>query len=703
MWIARIWYLVVLLGCAAGFAGVVGLPAHRDARVVEMADRVAEVEAELIRQAVAAARDDARNAARIAASAPRLHTTLADQDPPLPPEVKQSLVGQAVAQLSEGERRFALFGDDGALLAASKGVDGAGIAKDPLVKQAIDGKTTVTLRQGAGWMAAVPLPRPSRGALVALSPAPARAAVRAHGEARDKTTPSRLVVLVDEKPVAGDPDRPLRATLAEAAKTGTPAAVDIGDAPHRTRRFGVPAAPGMSIILAWPIDPPTTFKDVGGVGAIIKQGLQRMPEIAVFGGVALLVWLLGLIIANAERARVLRRLTAEVDLIAAGPELEPVELGRVPSWLRGVADSANEAAAAARKRMQSTMQTRIDQLKLAPSEVSAERPIDDSGPAERVRAVEPTPPPPREPTPPPAREPSAAPSEAPPPMPEEDADDDVSEEPATINLTPSARPSPFIDPEPSVEESREAEGEGTQELPSRRMGVFMQTPQGVQQTPLSDAPTAQKQPEPSAPAPPVEDEDDDALATIDHRHANAPLSSAPPPAIEDAEASTDFDGAWDMSLPGLDPEPTSTTDSIQLPRSAGGGSLLAQLRDKQALNPQPSGGDRTVVRPIPMALLDATTSRDPDRTAVGPAPTAPEGRDALERYYERVYQEFLEIRKRCREPAGGVDFRRFRSRLVRTRKALMERFNCVDVRFRVYIKDGRAALKAAPILDEDGS
>ena len=31
----------------------------------------------------------------------------------------------------------------------------------------------------------------------------------------------------------------------------------------------------------------------------------------------------------------------------------------------------------------------------------------------------------------------------------------------------------------------------------------------------------------------------------------------------------------------------------------------------------------------------------------------------------------------------------------------MDRFNCVDVRFRVYVKDGRAALKAAPILDED--
>lgn len=703
MWIARIWYLVVLLGCAAGFAGVVGLPAFRDGRVVVLADRAAEVEAELIRQAVGAARDDARQAARIAASAPRLHAALADQDPPVPPEVKARLLGDAIAELSEGERRFVLVDGDGALLAASKGVDGAAIAKDPQLKKAIAGEPSVSMRQGAGWMAVVPLPKPTRGAIAALVPAPTRVAVTAHAEARAKDQPSRLVVLIDDKPVGGEADPALRETLAKAAETAAPVATEIDATPHRTRRFAIPAAPGMSVILAWPIDPPTRFKDVGGVGAVLSQGLQRMPEIAVFGGVALLVWLLGLIIANAERARALKRLAAQVDLIAAGPELEPVELGRVPGWLRRLTDSVNEATAAARQRMQATMQARIDQLKLAPSEVSAERPMDDPVPSARLRAVSSSPPP--APAPPVTRADSSTPPPAPAPEPMPTLEEPADDEPSTINHVPSDGPrrSPFVDPEPSAEISHE-EGEGTQELPSRRLGVFQQTPQGIKQRPISGTPTVQKQPEPSAPAPPVEDEDeeDDALETIDAHPGRPLLKSAPPPAIEDSEASTDFDGGWDMSLPGLDPEPTATGDSIQLPRAAGGGSLLAQLRDKQALDPKPAGGDRTVVRPIPMALLDATTSRDPDRTAVGPAPTAPEGRDAVERYYEQVYQEFLEIRKRCGEGAGGIDYKRFRARLVRTRKTLMERFNCVDVRFRVYVKDGVAALKAAPILDEDG-
>ncbi len=50
------------------------------------------------------------------------------------------------------------------------------------------------------------------------------------------------------------------------------------------------------------------------------------------------------------------------------------------------------------------------------------------------------------------------------------------------------------------------------------------------------------------------------------------------------------------------------------------------------------------------------------------------------------------------EPA---DFRKFRAKLIRTRAQLVEKFKCRDVRFRVYVKEGKAALKASPVLEED--
>lgn len=713
MWIARIWYLLLLLAAAVGFAGVAELPGFRDARVIEVADRAATLEAELIRNAVAASRDAARHAAHLAARTPRLQAALVESDPPLPPEARQSVLTQALAGAQTPNRQLIITDAQGAMLAASKGVDGAKLVQDPAIKRAIAGTASVRLR-GDRWMAAVPLPKPARGALIALSPGPADAAVRAHAQAQPSTAPSTLVVLLDDAPVAGAPEAATREALVKAARPDSPEPITLSDARLRTRKYAVSSAPGMHLLLAWPVDAPTRFKDTGGPIAALTRGLQAMPEVAIFAGLAVLLWLVGVIIGNLRRAAVVRQVGAQIDLIAAGPELEPIELGDVPAWTRPVADAANQSAAAARQRMQSVMQARLDQLALAPSEVSAERPLDEplppdssapkSRPVARSDAPRPqdrasasqsgpdssAPPPPTAPQgfdEVPTMQDVGLPSLPPPVGPPPDLDD--SQDGPTMNRRASSAPpsrSPFAESQPP---DGAGSAEGTTELPARRMGVFKNMP--ATSNPPAHLPPMSSAPPADPPPPTYADE------TIDRRGHG--LSSAPPPAIEDAELSTDESGVWDMSLPGVSAEPTSTIDSIELPRPTAG-SLLDQLRAKNALEPQSRGGDRTVVRPIPMALLDASTNNDSDRTAVGPAPTAPEGRDALERYYEQVFQEFLEIKRTCGEPTGGVQYRGFRAKLVRTRKSLMERFNCVDVRFRVYVKDGRAALKAAPILDE---
>ena len=54
---------------------------------------------------------------------------------------------------------------------------------------------------------------------------------------------------------------------------------------------------------------------------------------------------------------------------------------------------------------------------------------------------------------------------------------------------------------------------------------------------------------------------------------------------------------------------------------------------------------------------------------------------------------------RCGEPTENVTFERFVSKLRDNREQLIRRLGCKSVRFQVYVKDGRAALKATPVRD----
>ncbi len=45
----------------------------------------------------------------------------------------------------------------------------------------------------------------------------------------------------------------------------------------------------------------------------------------------------------------------------------------------------------------------------------------------------------------------------------------------------------------------------------------------------------------------------------------------------------------------------------------------------------------------------------------------------------------------------GLTWDRFRDKLRRNRDALAQKYACRTVRFQVYVKDGKAALKATPI------
>jgi len=64
-----------------------------------------------------------------------------------------------------------------------------------------------------------------------------------------------------------------------------------------------------------------------------------------------------------------------------------------------------------------------------------------------------------------------------------------------------------------------------------------------------------------------------------------------------------------------------------------------------------------------------------------------------------VYDDFLRTKKQCGEPIDGLTFEKFSHTLKKNRDALIQRHGCKRVRFSVYIKEGRASLKATPMKD----
>ena len=64
-----------------------------------------------------------------------------------------------------------------------------------------------------------------------------------------------------------------------------------------------------------------------------------------------------------------------------------------------------------------------------------------------------------------------------------------------------------------------------------------------------------------------------------------------------------------------------------------------------------------------------------------------------------VYDEFLRTKKQCDEPTDGLSFEKFQNNLRKNRDALVQRHHCKRVRFSVYVKDGRASLKATPVKE----
>jgi hypothetical protein len=71
--------------------------------------------------------------------------------------------------------------------------------------------------------------------------------------------------------------------------------------------------------------------------------------------------------------------------------------------------------------------------------------------------------------------------------------------------------------------------------------------------------------------------------------------------------------------------------------------------------------------------------------------------DPEEAHIQSVFAEYVATRERCGESTASLTLEKFRSKLESNRQQLVAKYKCRTARFSVYVKDGRAAIKATPI------
>ncbi|MBI4702719.1 MAG: hypothetical protein HY744_16475 [Deltaproteobacteria bacterium] len=123
-------------------------------------------------------------------------------------------------------------------------------------------------------------------------------------------------------------------------------------------------------------------------------------------------------------------------------------------------------------------------------------------------------------------------------------------------------------------------------------------------------------------------------------------------------------------------------------------------------------GEAEVPAKAPAAEAAARKTPAPPQKAAAavapaPGPAAPaadprldpatEGEFDEEAYWQQVFQEFVALKGRLGEGTKKLAYDKFRQTLQRNKDELAKQHGCTRVKFRVYEKNGKAALKASPV------
>jgi hypothetical protein len=111
-------------------------------------------------------------------------------------------------------------------------------------------------------------------------------------------------------------------------------------------------------------------------------------------------------------------------------------------------------------------------------------------------------------------------------------------------------------------------------------------------------------------------------------------------------------------------------------------------------------------KPLPVPVPPGEEAEDEEATMVAAIPaevlaqaTGENKSNGEAGEWLTVYEDFIRTKKQCGEPTDGLTFEKFSHTLKKNRDALMQRHGCKKVKFSVYVKEGRASLKATPVKD----
>jgi hypothetical protein len=113
----------------------------------------------------------------------------------------------------------------------------------------------------------------------------------------------------------------------------------------------------------------------------------------------------------------------------------------------------------------------------------------------------------------------------------------------------------------------------------------------------------------------------------------------------------------------------------------------------EAPSPPPLRRD---VTPPPVPVSAALAAPPPPASAAALfAASAP--KDDERAHFERVFEEYIALRGKCGESTTSVSADKFLAKLKSNRDQLVAKYSCRTARFSVYVKDGKAAIKATPV------
>ena len=131
---------------------------------------------------------------------------------------------------------------------------------------------------------------------------------------------------------------------------------------------------------------------------------------------------------------------------------------------------------------------------------------------------------------------------------------------------------------------------------------------------------------------------------------------------------------------------------------------------RSAPPPPPAAVPRTEITPTPMmsSAVGAFAGPPPSPAMVDGVDTAdetgrmedgvgPDDDASYEEHIRSVFEEYRATRQRCGESVATLSLEKFRGKLEANRQQLIAKYGCRTARFSVYVKDGKAAIKATPV------